>query len=466
METRTETDSFGTLELPADAYYGIHTARSLENFPISGRRVPLPLIRAYALVKKAAALTNRDLGLLHAKLAEAIAHAADELADGPLAEHVVVDLFQMGAGTSLNMNVNEVLANRAAELLGHTRGATDVVHPNDHVNLAQSTNDTYPTAMRIAARVEAGKLLPALDALAEALAAKAVEFDAFVKSARTHLQDAVPIRLGQEFAGYAAAIRKARRLVAEASVEIEELGLGGTAAGTGLNAHPDYPYRAVTLLRQWTGINFRNAPDLREAMQSNLPIARVSGSLRDLALELIRLANDLRLLSSGPNTGLAEIALPPILPGSSIMPGKVNPSLAEMLNMVCFQVIGNDHTIALAVQAGQLELNVMMPIMAPNLLESIQILTNALAIFTECCVKGIEADEQRCRQYAEASLALATALAPLLGYDRCAEIAKRSRQTGETLLSIIQREKLLTPDELREALDPRRMTEPRFDDEQ
>jgi aspartate ammonia-lyase len=460
MAARIEKDSLGQKEVPADAYYGLQSVRAMENFPISGLRKHARMVEAMAMVKKAAAFANAELGLLKPEVSKAIGAAADEVLAGKLRDHFVVDVYQMGAGTAFHMNVNEVLANRAIELLGGKKGDHTVVHPNDHVNMAQSTNDVIPTAMRIAARLLLQELLPVLSDLETALGAKAKEFDGILKSARTHLQDAVPIRLGQEFAAYAVTIGKCRELIAAAARSLEELGIGGSAAGTGLNTHPQYRFKLVEYLRAWTNINWRNAPDMREAMQSNLPIAEASSALRLLALELTRICNDLRLLASGPTTGFAEIVLPAVQPGSSIMPGKVNPSMAEMLNMVCFQVIGNDLTVAMAVQAGQLELNVMMPVMAYNLHHSIEILKNALRAFTDRCVVGIVADADRCRRYAESSMALATALNTHIGYARAAEVVKRALREQKTIIDVVRDEKLLTEDQIAQILDPIKLTEP------
>ncbi len=460
MATRIEKDSLGQKEVPADAYYGLQSVRAMENFPISGLRKHARMVEAMAMVKKAAAFANAELGLLKPEVSKAIGAAADEVLAGKLRDHFVVDVYQMGAGTSFHMNVNEVLANRAIELLGGKKGDHTIVHPNDHVNMAQSTNDVIPTAMRIAARLLLQELLPVLSDLETALGAKAKEFDGILKSARTHLQDAVPIRLGQEFAAYAVTIGKCRELIAAAARSLEELGIGGSAAGTGLNTHPQYRFKLVEHLRAWTNINWRNAPDMREAMQSNLPIAEASSALRLLALELTRICNDLRLLASGPTTGFAEIVLPAVQPGSSIMPGKVNPSMAEMLNMVCFQVIGNDLTVAMAVQAGQLELNVMMPVMAYNLHHSIEILKNALRAFIDRCVVGIVADADRCRRYAESSMALATALNTHIGYARAAEVVKRALREQKTIIDVVRDEKLLTEDQIAQILDPIKLTEP------
>ena len=460
MAARIEKDSLGQKEVPADAYYGLQSVRAMENFPISGLRLHQRMVEAMAMVKKAAAFANAELGLLKPEVSKAIGAAADEVLAGKLRDHFVVDVYQMGAGTSFHMNVNEVLANRAIELLGGKKGDHSIVHPNDHVNMAQSTNDVIPTAMRIAARLLLHELLPVLSDLETALGAKAKEFDGILKSARTHLQDAVPIRLGQEFAAYAATIGKCRELIAAAARSLEELGIGGSAAGTGLNTHPQYRFKLVEYLRAWTNINWRNAPDMREAMQSNLPIAEASSALRLLALELTRICNDLRLLASGPTTGFAEIVLPAVQPGSSIMPGKVNPSMAEMLNMVCFQVIGNDLTVAMAVQAGQLELNVMMPVMAYNLHHSIEILKNALRVFIDRCVVGIVADADRCRRYAESSMALATALNTHVGYARAAEVVKRALREQKTIIDVVREEKLLTEAQIAQILDPIKLTEP------
>ena len=460
MATRIEKDSLGQKEVPADAYYGLQSVRAMENFPISGLRKHARMVEAMAMVKKAAAFANAELGLLKPEVSKAIGAAADEVLAGKLRDHFVVDVYQMGAGTSFHMNVNEVLANRAIELLGGKKGDHTIVHPNDHVNMAQSTNDVIPTAMRIASRLLLQELLPVLSDLQAALGAKAKEFDGILKSARTHLQDAVPIRLGQEFAAYAVTIGRCRELIAAAARSLEELGIGGSAAGTGLNTHPQYRFKLVEYLRAWTNINWRNAPDMREAMQSNLPIAEASSALRLLALELTRICNDLRLLASGPTTGFAEIVLPAVQPGSSIMPGKVNPSMAEMLNMVCFQVIGNDLTVAMAVQAGQLELNVMMPVMAYNLHHSIEILKNALRAFIDRCVVGIVADADRCRRYAESSMALATALNTHIGYARAAEVVKRALREQKTIIDVVREEKLLTEDQIAQILDPIKLTEP------
>jgi aspartate ammonia-lyase len=410
-------------------------------------------------VKKAAARANSALGALEPGMAAAIETAADEVLQGKFRDQFVVDPFQAGAGTSHNMNANEVLANRAIELLGGEKGDYSIVNPNDHVNMGQSTNDVIPTAMRLAALELAAQFTLALDRLKTSFYEKAMEFDLVVKSGRTHLQDAVPVRLGQEFGAYATAIDKNANRVRRAADELREIGLGGTAAGTGLNAAPGYRARVVEELNAITGYDLRPTRDYFEAMQSMSPFVNLSAALRTLATDVMRIANDLRLLSSGPNTGLAEINLPAVQPGSSIMPGKVNPVMAEMTNMVCFQVIGNDVVIASAAQAGQLELNVMMPVIAFDLLMSLTILTNALRALGERCVDGITANEERCRWYVERSVSLVTALNPKIGYARAAEVAKRAIAKGKTIRETIAEEGLLSPEELAEVMDTYAMTE-------
>jgi len=457
---RIERDSLGEKEVPARAYYGIQTVRAIENFPISGVR-PFPdFVWATALIKQAAAETNTSLGLLDRQIGEAIAQAAREVVEGELRDQFVVDVFQAGAGTSHNMNANEVIANRAIELLGGRRGDYSLVNPNDQVNMAQSTNDVFPTAMKLAALRMLSRLLPVTRQLGEALAGKSAEFDHVVKSGRTHLQDAVPIRLGQEFGAYAAAVWHRADWIERAAESLHELNLGATAAGTGMNSDPRYSGAITRRLAELTGFPLRPAPSLVEATESLAPFAQLSGALKLLALELIRIGNDLRLMSSGPRTGLTEIVLPAVQPGSSIMPGKVNPVMAEMLDMVCFQVIGNDATIALATQAGQLELNVMMPVVAYDLLQSIEILTNALSVFAERCVRGIEANVERCREMAERSLGLATALNTYVGYAAAAKIAQEALASGKTIRQVALERGLLTPEEMDRILDPYQLTEP------
>ncbi len=460
MDFRIEKDSLGEVRVPAGAYWGSQAERSRKLFPISGLTEHPAMIEAFIGLKRACALANTELGLLDKQIGDAIVRAADEILAGGLRDQFPVDVFHMGAGTSFNMNCNEVLANRAEELLGGTRGTYARVSPNDHTNYGQSTNDTFPSAMRIMSRTMLEGLFAAVDDLAGALEAKAVEFDGVLKSGRTHLQDAVPIRLGQEFAAYAAAVRKSRRWLEHAAFELEELGIGGSAAGTGLNTHPDYRAKVVAHLNAQTGLTFRTAPDMREAMQSNLPMAALGAGLRILCLELTRIANDLRLMCSGPLTGLAEIVLPAVQPGSSIMPGKVNPSMAENLNIVLFQVLGQCQTIDYSVQAGQLELNVMMPGMAFASQFSLHVLTNTLRTFTENCVKGIKADAERCRHYAETSPSLATALNSFVGYKVAAGVVKTALAEKKTIPQVVREQGLLDEETLLKALDPALLTEP------
>jgi aspartate ammonia-lyase len=460
MKTRIEKDSLGEMQVPENAYYGVQTARAVQNFQISPWRFQPEFIRSLAWIKAAAARTNRDLGLLDSEKADAIEKAALAIADGELLNHFVVDVFQAGAGTSFNMNTNEVIANRACELLGSHKGDHKLVNPNDHVNMGQSTNDVIPTAIRLTALVLTQPLIAALDETASAMETKAKEFDGILKSGRTHLQDAVPLRLGQEFGGYAASIRRSKDSIAVASSALQEIGLGGSAVGTGLNTNPQYRIRVVEQLNGIAGFQLRPADNYFEAMQSMAVFTNLSAALRNLAIECIRIANDFRLLASGPNTGFNEIQLPAVQPGSSIMPGKVNPVMAEMLNMVCFQVIGCDSCIAMAAQAGQLELNVMMPILGYNLFVGLSILTNALNAFREKCIVGIKANEEVCNRYAENTLALATVLNPYIGYLNAAEVVKESLRTGKTIKEIVHERKLLTEEQWKELFDPAQLTEP------
>ena len=461
MADRIEHDSLGDVAVPEDAYYGAQTQRARQNFQISGMTAHPQLIRATALIKLASARANQGLGKLDDRRAAAIERAAQEIADGGMRDQFVVDVFQAGAGTSHNMNANEVIANRANEILGGARGVYDPVHPNDHVNMSQSTNDTIPAAIRLAALLMTPAMLEAIDGLAASLSAKGGGFDVILKSARTHLQDAVPIRLGQEFTAWATTVGRGRTRIEQATLSLREINLGGTAAGTGMNSHPDYATTVARHLSGAAGIEVRPADNLFAVMQSMSDFAHLSGALRTLALDLIQIANDLRLLSSGPRTGLAEIALPALQPGSSIMPGKVNPVIPEMTNMVCFQVVGNDAAIAMAVQAGQLELNVMMPVIAHNLLQSIEILTNAVRALDEKCVRGITADEARARHYFESSVGMATVLNPLIGYEAAAKVAQESARTGETIIEVVRRQQLLTEDQIAALFDPASLTEPR-----
>jgi aspartate ammonia-lyase len=456
--TRKEKDSLGFVEVPEASFYGAQTQRAVENYPISGLRAHPLLIRAFGLVKAAAAEANKDLGLVDAERADAIIAAAQEVAAGQWNAEFVVDVFQAGAGVSFHMNTNEVIANRANQMLGHALGSYASVHPNDHVNYGQSTNDVFPTGMRLATLLALETLYPVLDALAATFARKAEEFHGVMKSGRTHMQDAVPIRLGQEFAAYGLAMTKGREFLALAADSLRELGLGGSAVGTGINTHPDYRAKAVAVLARIADQKLEPAADMRWAMQSNACMAQVSAALRGIALEIIRISNDIRLLSSGPNTGFAEIFLPSLQPGSSIMPGKINPVLAELAAMVWFQVVGNDAAVAMAVQAGQLELNVMMPTMAYNVLQSVTILTNMLRQLDERCVRGIEANQARCEFYAQSTVALATALNPYIGYAKAAELVKESIASGRSIMEIARERGVLSEAQIAEILDVGKMT--------
>ncbi len=460
MTIRIEKDSMGEMPVPSEAYYGAQTARAVHNFPISGLKPHPAFVWATVIIKKCAAKANMTTGRLSSEIGAAIVIAADEVLAGELADQFVVDPFQAGAGTSHNMNANEVLANRALELLGRQRGDFSTLHPNDHVNMAQSTNDVIPTAIRLASLEMLDPLLEQLEGLESALAAKAKEFDHILKSGRTHLQDAVPIRMGQEFGAYSAAIRKNREGLEACIPALLELGIGGTAVGTGLNAEPAYITAIIDELTVATGFPLIASPDLFEAMQNMDPFLAISSALRRAAVTLGRIANDLRLLASGPRTGLDEIRLPAIQPGSSIMPGKINPSMAEMTNMVCFQVMGCDQAVMLAAQAGQLELNVMMPLISWNLTFSMEILKNCVQKFTESCINGIEANEKRCRRYLEDSLGLVTVLAPYIGYNASAAIAKESVASGRSIREIVLEQKLMAVEELDKIMQPEHLTEP------
>jgi len=457
--TRIEKDPLGELEVPAGALYGVQTERARQNFPISGLKPLAAFVDAVIWIKRAAALTHRETGRLEARLADAIVQAADEVLGGQHRDQFVVDVYQAGAGTSHNMNCNEVLANRANELLGGKRGDYKPVHPNDHVNMAQSTNDVIPTAIRLAALARVAPLLAALDELAAALEAKGRAFDGIVKSGRTHLQDATPIRLGQEFTAYGHTIRRNRARLVRAADDLRDLGIGGTAVGTGLNAERRYPELMLKHLKAGTGLELRIGTDFVQLMQSMGDVAAFSGAVRALAVDLNKIANDLRLLASGPRTGLAEIVLPAVQPGSSIMPGKVNPSIAEMVNQVCYQVMGNDQTVALAAEAGQLELNVMMPVIAHNVVFALEILASAVRVLTTRCVAGITADEAMCAHWLERSPALVTALAPKVGYAEAARLAKESLAQNLTVRQLVEQKGILKGKELENVLDYRKMTD-------
>ncbi len=459
MPYRIERDPLGEKPVPADALYGIQTLRAAENFPISGLR-PLPVfVDAVVWIKRAAALTHQQTGRLDGRLADAIVRAADEVLGGQHRDQFIVDVYQAGAGTSHNMNCNEVLANRANELLGGQRGTYAPVHPNDHVNMAQSTNDVIPTAMRLATLATLPALLAALDRLSEVLLAKGDAFDHIVKSGRTHLQDATPIRLGQEFRAYGRTVARHRVKLEQAAEWLRELNIGGTAVGTGINAEPEYPRLMVAHLREMTGLHLEEGKDRVQLMQSMGDVATFSGALRAYVLDLQKIANDIRLLASGPRTGLAEIVLPAVQPGSSIMPGKVNPSVAEMVNQVCYQALGLDLTVAMAAEAGQLELNVMMPVITHNIVFAMIIVGNASRVLADKCVAGIEADEAQCAYWLERSPALVTALAPEIGYAEAAKLAKEALATGLTVRDLVLKKKILEGAKRDAVLDLRAMTE-------
>ncbi len=461
LDKRIERDSMGQVLVPANALYGAQTQRARENFPISSLRFPREFIRAMGLIKLAAAQTNMSLGLLERKLGNSIVHASREVIDGKLDDQFVLDIFQTGSGTSTNMNANEVISNRAIQILGGVVGSKKPVHPNDHVNMGQSSNDVIPAAIHIAAMESIERnLIPALRRLEKALSAKERQFDSIVKIGRTHLQDATPIRLGQEFSGYARQVQLGIQRIEKLRNTLSELALGGTAVGTGINTHPKFAAKTIQLLSKLTGLKLRKAVNHFEAQAAKDAIVETSGALKTIAVSLTKIANDIRWLASGPRCGIGEIALPETQPGSSIMPGKVNPVIAESLLMVAAQVIGNDLTVTIGGQSGVFELNVMMPVMAHNLLESIRLLAASAANMTDRCVSGIQANEDRCREMVEMSLAMCTALAPEIGYDAAAAIAKESYKTGRTVREIALEKKILPVKRLNEILDPMRMTKP------
>lgn len=459
--TRIEKDSMGIMEVPADALYGASTQRAVLNFPISGQPFGREFIRALGLIKWAAAQANLELGLLDESRATAIAQAAQEVIDGKLDAHFPLDIYQTGSGTSTNMNVNEVIANRCSQLAGEPIGSKIPVHPNDHVNMGQSSNDVIPTAIHIAVAERIRKfLLPALELLNGSLEKKALEFWDVIKIGRTHLMDATPVRLGQEFGGYAKQIEYARLRATNAITAVEELPLGGTAVGTGLNCHPDFSSIVMRHLWSQTGIAFHEARNHFEAQAAKDGLVQASGQLKTIAVSLFKIANDLRWLSSGPRCGIGEITLPETQPGSSIMPGKVNPVICESVMQVCAKVIGNDTTITWAAANGNFELNVMMPVLSHSILESLRLLANVTNVFREKCVDGIKANLPRCAELVEYSMAMVTSLAPIIGYDQAAEIAKESAKTGKTVRQICQERQVLPPEELAIALDPIAMTKP------
>jgi fumarate hydratase, class II len=459
--TRVERDSLGEVRVPEDALFGAQTQRALENFPISGQRFGRRFIQAMGLIKRAAAETNRELGTLEERIADAVAQAATEVADGEWDDQFVLDIYQTGSGTSTNMNTNEVVAARASQILGEDHG----VHPNDHVNFGQSSNDTIPTAIHLSARLAIEhELIPALVHLHRALAEKADAFDHVVKSGRTHLMDATPVRLGQQFGGYAKQIEKAIERARAASAELAELALGGTAVGTGINTHEDFAAKAIARIGEYSGLEFREAADHFEAQAAKDTVVSAAGALNTIATSFFKIADDIRWLSSGPTSGIGEIQLPAIQPGSSIMPGKVNPVMSEAMMMVAARVMGNHTTITIAGQRGNFELNVMMPVMAHAVLESIALLANVARAFADRCVVGIQANEERAKELLEKNPSIATALNPYIGYDKASEVAKQAAREGRSVREVVQEKDLLPEDQLDDALNVRDMTEPGLPD--
>lgn len=456
---RIEKDSMGEKQIPSNVYYGIQTLRATENFPISGIKPLATYVDACLLIKKATAIANKELECIPDDISQAIVQAVDEILQGQLRDQFVVDVYQAGAGTSHHMNVNEVLANRSLEILGDEKGNYKRVSPNDHVNYGQSTNDVIPTAIRVGALLALKhSLYPALESAIATVKQKATEFQDVIKSGRTHMQDAVPVRLGESFRAWEHILKDHQRRISTAEKDLYALGLGGSAVGTGLNTHPDYRHRVAQLLSEFTGKPLEPAPHLMAAMQSMSPMVAVSSSLRNLAQDLVKISHDLRLLDSGPKTGFKEIQLPPVQPGSSIMPGKYNPVMAEMTSQVCFQVMGYDTAIAFAAQAGQLELNVMMPLIAYDLIHSIEILANTISALTTKCLAGISARKDNCQSYAEGSLALVTALNNHIGYLNAANVAKESLETGKSIRDIVLSQGLMDENQLAKVLDLDKMS--------
>lgn len=457
---RIEKDSLGEIHVPKDAYYGIQTMRAVENFPISGIKADPIFIKAYALLKKSCCVANAELKLISKKLSKAIIKASEEVIAGQFDGQFIVDVFQAGAGTSFNMNINEVIANRANEILGHPKGSYQEINPNDHVNMAQSTNDTFPTAMRLAILLKLKDFYPRLKTLSKSFAFKGKQFDIIIKSGRTHLQDAVPIRLGQEFTAYSISLEKCLKDIERNANDLLELGIGGTAAGTGLNTHPKYRILVVKELKKLSKLMLTNSQHLPEIMQSQQAISHVSSSIKNLALELYRISSDLRLLSSGPNTGLGEINLPAVQPGSSIMPGKVNPSILECVNQVCCHIVGLDQAVSMAVASGQMELNVYMPLMVYEVLEMIELMTNTLTMMNDKCIKAVSANKTICENYIMQSPSLVTVLNPIIGYSKAAEIAKEFIQTGKPIKDIVLQKGILTEKQWNKIMDTKKLTEP------
>ncbi|MBA7485873.1 Fumarate hydratase class II [subsurface metagenome] len=462
MGTRVECDSMGEMHVPDTAYYGAQTQRAVENFPVSGLTMPVGLIRALGMIKRAAAKVNNDLGLLDKERSEAIIQAAQEVIDGKFDDQFPIDVFQTGSGTSSNMNANEVIGNRASELMGGTIGSREPVHPNDHVNKGQSSNDVIPTAIHVATSLAlVNALIPALKELHKALDRKAKDFDAILKIGRTHLQDATPIRLGQEFSGYAAMVKNGVDRMVRAREAVSQLAIGGTAVGTGINTHVAFGQRMAAELSNLGGVKFVEAPNHFEGQATADSAVEVSGALKTVAVSLSKIANDIRWLGSGPRAGLGELRLPEVQPGSSIMPGKVNPVICEAMIQTCAQVIGNDAAVTQGGLGGVFELNLMLPLVARNLLEGIEFLAGAATMFKEKLVDGLGADEQKCADYIEGSLAMCTSLAPVIGYDAAAAIAKEAHATGKTVREVAREKQVVSEEELTRLLDPMSMTKPK-----
>ncbi len=460
MSHRIESDSLGEVKVPSEALYGAQTQRAVDNFPISEMRFPRRFIEALGLIKKAACKVNLELGLIDSDKAEAITKAAEAVRRGEHDSEFVIDIFQTGSGTSTNMNTNEVIGNLATQIMGGKLGEK-LVHPNDHVNMSQSSNDTIPTAMHISARMAIKEeLMPALESFQSELEKKAVEFDHVLKSGRTHLMDATPVRLGQEFGGYAAQIRKCKNRIASCAIELEELAQGGTAVGTGINVHPDFPSAFADTVAGWTDVDFKETDNHFEAQAARDAYVSTAGSLSTLAVALVKIVNDIRHLSSGPTSGLKEISLPVIQPGSSIMPGKVNPVMSEAVMMVAARVFGNTETITVSGMHGNFELNVMLPVSAHAMLQSISILANGMNAFRENCLSGIKANEDRCKELLELNPSIATALNRSIGYDKASKVAKKSAAEGKSVIQVVLEEKLMTEEEIKDVLDIRAMTEP------
>ena len=458
---RKEKDSMGYVEVPDDAYYGAQTKRAYDNFPISNITLPSEIIYAIAIIKRSAAIVNQNLGKLDADIKEAIVSASDEIISKKFDDNFIIDVYQTGSGTSTNMNVNEVIANRANEILGSKLGSNSPVHPNDHVNMGQSSNDVIPSAIHIAAKIAISqKLIPALTSICSEFDKKTKEFDSIIKIGRTHLQDATPIRLGQEFSGYGASILNGAARIYKSITSISDIAQGGTAVGTGINTHPEFGSKMAEEITRYTKIEFKETPNHFEAQANQDAAVEVSGALKTIAVSMSKIANDIRLMGTGPRCGLGELILPPVQPGSSIMPGKVNPVICESMLQVCTQVIANDLAITLGAQGGAFELNVMLPLIGSNLIESINILSNAISMFNDKLLKDLKVDKKKCEDYIEKSLSMCTILVPIIGYDKTAQIAYEAYESGKTIRELLLEKNILSDMEVKKILDPSKMTYP------